>query len=442
MGPVIQEFLLCLLPAAAIGSVVGWLLKQLSMEEQEVGVTRFELEVKLTAAERKLASLQKEVELAQQSLQDKTSEASIAAEEAAQVRGQLADREELVHGLRARLSSLESLPVKLATHEATIADLRARLVTLEELPEVLKERNTELAHLRVQLADMVPKAVLDTRQGEWQERLESLEKQLAEAKSVAEQEETWARQVLSERDGTIQHLHEELARLQRSLGELAHLKAALADREGTILALRRELDQAQCVVRERDALQEALRSHEGEMARVAGALAESERRAGQFKEEIASLHAVVGELDAARGTMAQMETRLAQREEQIERLKHKMQEAGRGTKASKAAPGQRRQKDAAAPPAATNSAALPKWGADAPGRLEQDDLKRISGVGPTLERLLHKQGIFYFRQIASWTKDDIQMIDEKLDTFKGRIVRDNWIKGAKEEHFRKYGERL
>ena len=50
--------------------------------------------------------------------------------------------------------------------------------------------------------------------------------------------------------------------------------------------------------------------------------------------------------------------------------------------------------------------------------------------------------MFYFRQIASWTKDDIDVIDAKLDTFKGRILRDNWIKGAKQEHFKKYGERL
>ena len=71
MGPVIQELLLCLLPAAAIGTVVGWMLKKLSLEDQQIGVTRFELEVKLTAAERKVQALQRDLEAAQQSAADK-----------------------------------------------------------------------------------------------------------------------------------------------------------------------------------------------------------------------------------------------------------------------------------------------------------------------------------------------------------------------------------
>ena len=33
-----------------------------------------------------------------------------------------------------------------------------------------------------------------------------------------------------------------------------------------------------------------------------------------------------------------------------------------------------------------------------------DDLKLISGVGPKLEKMLHKTGVYYFRQIANWKK--------------------------------------
>ena len=60
----------------------------------------------------------------------------------------------------------------------------------------------------------------------------------------------------------------------------------------------------------------------------------------------------------------------------------------------------------------------------------KDDLRRISGVGPKLERLLNKNGVFYFWQIASWSQQDIEAIDCKLETFKGRIVRDDWITQA------------
>lgn len=62
---------------------------------------------------------------------------------------------------------------------------------------------------------------------------------------------------------------------------------------------------------------------------------------------------------------------------------------------------------------------------------QPDDLKRISGVGPKLEGLLHENGVFHFDQIAAWKADEIAYMDDKL-SFKGRIERDNWIEQAAE----------
>lgn len=61
----------------------------------------------------------------------------------------------------------------------------------------------------------------------------------------------------------------------------------------------------------------------------------------------------------------------------------------------------------------------------------KDDLKRISGVGEVLERLLNELGVYYFFQVASWSKDDVQHVDDRLEVFKGRIERDNWVDQAK-----------
>jgi len=61
---------------------------------------------------------------------------------------------------------------------------------------------------------------------------------------------------------------------------------------------------------------------------------------------------------------------------------------------------------------------------------DKDDLRRISGVGPQLERILNRNGVFYFWQIASWSQHDIETIDCKLETFKGRIARDDWVSQA------------
>lgn len=60
-----------------------------------------------------------------------------------------------------------------------------------------------------------------------------------------------------------------------------------------------------------------------------------------------------------------------------------------------------------------------------------DDLKKISGVGPKLESLLHENGVFHFDQIAAWNASEITYMDDQL-SFKGRIERDNWIAQASE----------
>ncbi len=60
-----------------------------------------------------------------------------------------------------------------------------------------------------------------------------------------------------------------------------------------------------------------------------------------------------------------------------------------------------------------------------------DDLKLIWGVGPALEKLLNKIGVFHFDQIANWSAKELAWVDDKLEGFKGRAKRDDWIKQAK-----------
>jgi NADH-quinone oxidoreductase subunit E len=60
-----------------------------------------------------------------------------------------------------------------------------------------------------------------------------------------------------------------------------------------------------------------------------------------------------------------------------------------------------------------------------------DDLKLIRGVGPKLEAMLHRMGVFHFDQIASWTEMNLRWVDQNLEGFKGRAARDKWIEQAK-----------
>ncbi|WP_244905881.1 hypothetical protein [Rhodovulum imhoffii] len=68
---------------------------------------------------------------------------------------------------------------------------------------------------------------------------------------------------------------------------------------------------------------------------------------------------------------------------------------------------------------------------DGPRAGQADDLKRIKGVGPKLERLCNRLGFYHFDQIAAWTPDEIAWVDENLEGFKGRVSRDEWVAQAR-----------
>ena len=60
-----------------------------------------------------------------------------------------------------------------------------------------------------------------------------------------------------------------------------------------------------------------------------------------------------------------------------------------------------------------------------------DDLKRIKGIGPKLEKLCNSMGFFHFDQIAAWTADELAWVNSNLEGFKGRATRDEWVAQAK-----------
>ncbi|RUS59220.1 NADH-quinone oxidoreductase subunit E [Pseudorhodobacter sp. E13] len=60
-----------------------------------------------------------------------------------------------------------------------------------------------------------------------------------------------------------------------------------------------------------------------------------------------------------------------------------------------------------------------------------DDLKKIEGIGPALEKLCHSLGVFHYDQIAAWGPAEIAWMDSNLKGFKGRVTRDKWVAQAK-----------
>ncbi|MBF9061410.1 NADH-quinone oxidoreductase subunit E, partial [Rhodobacterales bacterium HKCCSP123] len=68
---------------------------------------------------------------------------------------------------------------------------------------------------------------------------------------------------------------------------------------------------------------------------------------------------------------------------------------------------------------------------DGPREGGADDLKRIKGIGPKLEKLCNSLGFYHFDQIAAWTADEVAWVDQNLEGFKGRVTRDTWVEQAR-----------
>jgi NADH-quinone oxidoreductase subunit E len=88
-----------------------------------------------------------------------------------------------------------------------------------------------------------------------------------------------------------------------------------------------------------------------------------------------------------------------------------------------------------APPAPAGEAAVSEAdkpeGLPGPRDSNADDLKRISGIGPKIEEILNSLGVYHFDQIAAWEPRQLAWVDDFL-SFKGRILREDWIGQAKD----------
>lgn len=62
---------------------------------------------------------------------------------------------------------------------------------------------------------------------------------------------------------------------------------------------------------------------------------------------------------------------------------------------------------------------------------EKDDLKKISGVGPFIEKKLNEIGIYTFDQVSKFSDKDIKNVTDLIEFFPGRILRDDWRNQAK-----------
>ncbi len=235
--------------------------------------------------------------------------------------------------------------------------------------------------------------------------------------------------------GAIQQLEQAIAERDRRIAELVPVTHLLREKQSELKEWERthartvqELEVETAKLQEQCAAQEQLRAQH----------LLSEQRLHERDEQIASLHRELHALQAERHALVEEVRSISEKDERIDRLQKRLREL-RVAIRTKPAPA-----TVVPPQARPNRAELssqggqPKVGKDS----QKDDLKKIHGIGPVFAQTLNKMGTYTFIQIARWKPEDIEKIAKKLETDPERIKRDKWIADAKEQHYRKYGERL
>jgi predicted flap endonuclease-1-like 5' DNA nuclease len=182
---------------------------------------------------------------------------------------------------------------------------------------------------------------------------------------------------------------------------------------------------------------------------------------GRLEAELAGVGALEARADAGAARIAELEVLVVEKAGDADRIAQ-LEEALRGARDEQAARiAELQARDvriAQLEAAARRVTSAPASGPEAPSKDEavaamaaiasrtagggprvDDDLKKIHGVGPKLERLLKRMGITSFAQVARFEAGDIATVTAALDAFPGRIERDDWMASAAEEHEKKYG---
>ncbi|HEY6261398.1 MAG TPA: hypothetical protein VIW47_07390 [Nitrospiraceae bacterium] len=441
MTILIGQIVGCLLVAAGIGGVVGWLLRHLSVRQ----ITQQSREV--TASLRLKGQL---LEKAQHELKEQAAAIHI-------LESKMIESEALDQSTRQELSAQQD---RIQVLQQELVLRTQRLTALEASEASVRHRANELDAATAARAEEVQQFNLIRRKAEEAFKAQAQERQdlqlrVAELEAtVAEADQLRARlEELEPAQGRVHWLEVQLCdRDIEHRAALHQLEGQLADRERRIAELEcfePQLKEQESALIEREArYTHTIAQHETQITKLHKQLAALNTLRGQVErdeqllrerdERIDGLQQHIQNLETQQQRLADQAKLVGEKEEEISRLRKRLVEV-------RAALRIKTNGGAVTPhPTRQNGSQLSLQMEQAQGtRVEQkDDLSKIHGIGPVFARTLNKMGTHTYIQIARWKPEDIAKVAKKLYTAPERIKRDKWIEEAKKEHFRKYGERL
>lgn len=416
MGAMILQMVGCLLVAATIGLMMGWLLRSFATSEKRQQLS--EIATRLRGREHELDTLNHELKVrtsavqmlegkmitSEAALKDLTADLATKVEQLTTLQTEVREKGVRLHAAERERDTLrrevEEAEAKIKAQSTGYAEMQAQM---ENAEDVLIARDQEIATLRTWVEQLAPK---DAEIARLRARTEELEPFLEKSRRLErEQEQDRARA-----SSMLQAKEQELAQTQSRLTAI-------------------ELDLANLRTQNQEDLTrfgETLQERDAEIQRLQTTVAELE----MFRGEVEKKDIALREAEERRVMD------VSEREEEIGALRKRLVEYRVAQRFSA------QTKSTGTTESGSTGGATTRRGAGKGHPAQKDDLKQIHGIGPVMERVLNRMGMFTFRQIAEWKEQDVEHMASELNTFPDRIRHDNWIDGAKEQHFLKYGEEL
>ena len=438
----IGQILGCLLVAAGIGGVVGWLLRQLSTGK----LTQQFMDVTATLRQKEQA-----LEKAQYELKFQATEMQI-------LKSKFVESEELNQSSRQELSTqndrLQALQKELAVRTQRLTVLEAEEASVRRRAREYDATSAAQSE-EIQQLHLIRQAAQETLESNEQER-HHLQRRLAELDTVVAEADQlrarveelepaqgrvhWLEVQLSDQDvehrAALHQLNSQLAEREKRIGELESLSQRLQEQEA---ALAQSETKYAYTLTQHDAQIAKLQQQLSAQDQLKAQLLLDKQLLDERAERIDGLEHRIQELQAQQQGLADQVHTAAEKQEEIDRLRKRLVEVRAAlrikTDGGAVAPRQKTRQSGSQLSLEMEQAKAAKDG-------PKDDLSKIHGIGPVFARTLNKMGLNTFVQIARWKPQDIDKVAKKLYTAPDRIKREKWVAGAKKQHREKYGEKL
>lgn len=227
-----------------------------------------------------------------------------------------------------------------------------------------------------------------------------------DATNRARELSTALKEALERRDVLQREIKDIRSNLETAVARRRQLESDLADRDG-------------------DSPEDVLRQKDERIARLGRELGNWQQRLPplieRFRAKNEEAESLAAELALARERIDALESLLDSDETRVDPVDPRM--LGDALNASN---------DSIEPDAIPQHEAQQARVNDAPVAGLRDDLKRIKGIGPAIEKTLNELGFFRLHQIAEMTDYDIDRVARKLKGFRSRIYREDWTGQARE----------